>query len=188
MGNKLFLLLIAIAILLGAGLGGAFAAGVAVGKSQDGGGQAANETSDIPAFTPPRAQEGLREITPEQLQQFRQQLGEGGGFPLGEGGGFPLGEGGLAARALTGDIESIDGNVITVNTPQGPLRATLSDDTGIQVFSQGTLQDLEVGQQVVVRGERNEEGVMEATTVIVTPEGDLFGAGFPGAGGARRLP
>ncbi len=188
MGNKLFLLLIAIAILLGAGLGGAFAAGVAVGRSQDDGQAANGASTDTPAFTPPRAQEGLQEITPEQIQQFRRQLGEGGGFPLGEGGGFPLGEGGLAARALTGDIESIDGNVITVNTPQGPLRATLSDDTGIQVFSQGTLQDLEVGQQVVVRGERNEEGAIQAIDVLVTPEGDLFGAGFPGAGGARRLP
>ena len=186
MGNKVFLLLIAGAIALGVGLGGAFAAGVAVGKSQDGGGQAANETSDIPAFTPPRAQEGLREITPEQLQQFRRQLGEGGGFPLGEGGGFPVG-GGLAARALTGDVESIEGNLITVNTPQGPLQATLSDDTDIQLFSEGAPEDLETGQQVIVNGERNEEGVIEATTVIVTPDGNLFG-GFPGAGGARRLP
>ena len=165
MGNKAFLVLIAIAILLGAGLGGAFAAGVAVGRSQDDG-QAANGVSiDTPVFTPPRAQEGLQEITPEQIQQFRQQLGEGGGFPLGGAGGFPLGGGELAARALTGDIESIDGNVITVNTPQGPLQATLSEDTGIQLFSQGTPQDLEVGQQVVIRGERNEEGVIQATDV-----------------------
>ena len=187
MGSKAFLVLVAIVILLGVGLGGAFAAGVAVGRSQDNG-QAANETSDIPAFTPPRAQEGLQESTPEQIQQFRQQLGEGGGLPLGEAGGFPLGGSDLATRALTGNIESIDGNVITVNTPQGPLQATLSDDTGIQLFSQGTLQDLEVGQQVVIRGERNEEGVVQATNVTVTPEGDLLGGGFPGAGGGRRLP
>ena len=192
MGNKAFLVLIAIAILLGASLGGAFAAGVAVGRSQDNS-QAANGTStDIPAFTPPSApafappgaQGGLQEITPQQLEQFRQQIGQ----QFGEGGGFPFGGGGLASRALTGDIESIDGNVITVNTPQGPLQATLSEDTGIQVFSQGTPQDLEIGQQVIIGGERNEEGVMEATDVLVTPEGDLFGGGFLGAGGARRLP
>lgn len=71
---------------------------------------------------------------------------------------------------------------------QGPLQATLSEDTGIQLFSQGTPQDLEVGQQVVIRGERNEEGAMEAIDVMVTPEGDLFGGGLLGAGGARRLP
>ncbi len=71
---------------------------------------------------------------------------------------------------------------------QGPLQATLSDDTGIQVFSHGDPQDLEAGQQVVIGGERNEEGVMEATEVLVTPEGDLFGGGFLGAGGGRRLP
>ncbi len=192
MGNKAFLVLIAIAILLGASLGGAFAAGVAVGRSQDND-QPANETStDIPAFTPPSApafappgaQGDLQEITPQQLEQFRQQIGQ----QFGEGGGFPFGGGELGARALTGDIESIDGNVITVNTPQGPLQATLSEDTGIQVFSQGTPQDLEIGQQVIIGGERNEEGVMEATDVLVTPEGDLFGGGFLGAGGGRRLP
>ena len=188
MGNKAFLVLIAIAILLGASLGGAFAAGVAVGRSQDNS-QAANGTStDIPAFTPPSApafappgaQGGLQEISPQQLEQFRQQFGEGGGFPF-DGGG-------LASRALTGDIESIDGNVITVNTPQGPLQAALSEETGIQVFNEGSPQDLEIGQQVVISGERNEEGVMEATDVLVTPEGDLFGGGLFGAGGGRRLP
>ena len=186
MGNKAFLVLVAIAILLGAGLGGAFAAGVAVGRSQDDGQAANGASTDTPAFTPPRAQEGSLQISPEQIQQFRQQLGEGRGFAL--DGELPFGGGELAARALTGDIESIEGNVITVNTPQGPLQAALSDDTGIQVFSQGTLQDLEVGQQVVIRGERNEEGVMEAIDITVTPEGDLFGGGFLGAGGGRRPP
>lgn len=184
MGNKAFLAFITAAIVLGLGLGGAFAAGVAVGRSQDSG-QAATST-DTPAFTPPSApafapqgaQGGLQELSPEQLEQFRQQIGQ----RFGEGGAFPLG-GGLAARALTGDIESIDGNVITVNTPQGPLQATVSDDTGIQVFSEGAPQDLETGQQVVISGERNDEGVMEATEILVTPEGGLLGAG-----GARRLP
>lgn len=180
MGTKAFLVLITIAVVLGASLGGAFAAGVAVGRSQDND-QPANETStNIPAFTPPGAQGDLQEITPQQLEQFRQQIGEGGGFPFGGGE--------LGARALTGDIESIDGNVITVNTPQGPLQATLSEDTGIQVFSEGAPQDLEIGQQVIIRGERNDEGIMEATDVLVTPEGDLFGGGFLGAGGGRRLP
>ena len=186
MGNKLFLILIAGVVVLGLGLGGAFAAGVAVGRSQDSG-QAATST-DTPAFTPPvapqGAQGGLQELSPEQLEQFRQQIGQ----RFGEGGALPFGGAGLAARALTGDIESIDGNVITVNTPQGPLQATLSDDTGIQVAIQGAPQDLEVGQQVVIAGERNEEGVMQATEILVTPEGDLFGGGLFGAGGARRLP
>ena len=186
MGNKAFLVLVAIAILLGAGLGGAFAAGVAVGRSQDDGQAANGASTDTPAFTPPRAQDSLQEITPEQIQQFRQQLGEGRGFAL--DGELPFGGGELAARALTGDIESIEGNVITMNTPQGPLQATLSEDTGIQLFSEGTPQDLEVGQQIVIRGERNEEGVMEAIDVTVTPEGGLFGGGLFGAGGARRLP
>ncbi len=181
MGNKAFLVLIAIAILLGASLGGAFAAGVAVGRSQDND-QAASDTSiDTPVFTPPRAQGDFQQLTPEQIQQFRQQLGEGGGVPFGGGGE-------LGTRALTGSIESIDGNVVTVNTPQGPLQATLSEDTGIQLFSEGAPQDLEIGQQVIISGERNEEGVMEATDVLVTPEGDLFGGGFLGAGGGRRLP
>ena len=195
MGAKVFLVLIAVAVLLGASLGGAFAAGVAVGRSQDNG-QAANETStDNPAFTPPSAPAfapagapafapagAQGELTPEQLQQFQQQIGQ----RFGEGGALPFGGAGLAARALTGDIESIDGNVITVNTPQGPLQATLSEETGIQLFSEGALEDLKVGQQVVISGERNEEGAMEAIDVMVTPEGDLFGGGFFGAGGARR--
>ena len=187
MGTKAFLALIAGAILLGASLGGAFAAGVAVGRSQDNGQSATETSTDNPAFTPPSAPAfapagAQGELTPEQLQQFQQQIGQ----RFGEGGAFPLGGAGLAARALTGDIESIDGNVITVNTPQGPLQATLNEETGIQLFSEGALEDLEVGQQVVISGERNEEGVMEAASVTVTPEGDLFGGGLFGAGGTRR--
>ena len=184
MTSKSFMLLIAVVAVLGVSIGGAFVGGIALGKSQDA------EGSQVAALTPApsggfqqangaggqsaslaqirqRLQSG--DATPEELAELRQQF-QGGGF---RGGDFGAG--------LTGTIDVVDGNVVTVNTPQGPLQATVTDATTIQTFAEGTLEDLLQGVRVTVIGHRG-EGTVEASSILLLPEGaeGFFRGGFSG--------
>ena len=206
MTNKSFMLLIAVVAMLGVSIGGAFVGGIALGKSQDaeasqvatlapspsGGFQQANGTSDGSASLAQirqRIQSG--EVTPEELAELRQQFQSGGfsggGFSgagfQGSGFGGDGFRGGDFGSGLSGTIEAVDGNVITVDTPQGPLQATITDETTIQTFSVGTLEDLLQGLRVTVVGHQA-EGAVEASSIMLVPEGSegFFGGGFSGRG------
>lgn len=169
----LVILLVAI-IALGGGLGGAFACGMALGKSQ--GEEAARRA--LPTQSTQSAQ-ALRQqlqrqgqLSQQQFDQFRQQFqGQQGDMQNMQGFG---GRGGLA-----GTIEKIEGNTVTVNTPQGPLQATIGADTTVQMFAEGTWDDLKTGLSVTVMGQREEDGTVTARSIVITPEGTdgLFGGG-----------
>ena len=186
MTSKSFMLLIAVVVALGVSIGGAFVGGIAFGKSQDA------EASQVAPFAPEtsvgsqgangaggesaslaqirqRIQSG--DATPEELAELRQQF-QGGGF---SGGGF---RGGDFGSGLTGTIDAVDGNVITVGAAQGPLLATVTDETTIQTFAEGTLEDLLQGVRVTVIGHR-EEGTVEASSILLLPDD---GQGFFGGG------
>ena len=172
MNTKAFMLLLVGVLVLGSSIGGAFAGGVAVGKSQE----AEAAPSSLPAQLPAGSgQQFTDQFSQEQLDQFRQQFQGGGG-----GGG----RGGFGGRGgLSGTIESIEGNILTINTLQGPLQTTIGEDTVIQQFAQGTLADLQTGTRVTVTGERGEDGTVAASSILLTPEGT---EGFFGGGGRRQ--
>ena len=172
MNTKAFVLLLVSILALGGSLGGAFAGGVALGKSQ--GEEVA--PSSLPSLSPPSTgQQFPDQFSQEQLDQFRQQFQDG----FGQGQFGSGGRQGFASRGLTGTIETIEGDTVTVNTPQGPLQAIIGADTTIQMFAEGTLADLETGMRVTVAGQPGEGGTVEATSIIITPEG---GGGFSGGG------
>lgn len=195
MGTKPFITLIVAVLVLGGSIGGAFAAGISVGSSQDNAttgtvsslspttseGQASTPAGQ---FDPATIQQQLQsgELDQDDLEQLRQQfLGQGGA--RGEGfGGFGGGGGFAGGGRLTGTIESIDDGTVIINTPQGPLQATVVDDTTIRMTVEGVITDLQVGTSVSVLGERSEDGTVEATSIIITPEGglDTFGADHSG--------
>ena len=81
---------------------------------------------------------------------------------------------------MSGTIEAIDGNAITVNTAQGSLKATIGDETTIQMFTEGAVGDLLQGTRVTVVGQRSEDGSVQARSVIIIPQGAdaLFSGGF----------
>lgn len=194
MNTKSFLLLLAAVLVLGGGLGGAFFGGIAVGKSQDtvpetqvlsapasvaaaAGQQTQGATDQQQSLDQLRQRLQGGEVSDEELAELRQQFqGEGGFAP---GGGL-FGGGG---RGLVGTVEEISDGVITVNTPQGPLQATIGADTTIQVFAEGTAEDIETGVQVTVVGERGEDGNVAASNITVTPGG---GEGFTFGGGGHQ--
>ena len=196
MTNKFFMWLAGAVLLAALGVGVAFAGGVAYERSgadtspvvtapdlpspsgaqgQPGGGRFNSEAiADLQA----RLQSGS--ATPEDLQQLRQQFaGQGGGFggDGGAGGNLRFGGGGL-----NGPIESIEGDTVTINTPQGPLQVMLNADTTINNIVEIDASALTVETRISVNGQRNEAGVMEATTITITPEGYATGRG----GGFQR--
>ncbi len=196
MSTKSFTGLLIAVVALGGGLGASFAGGIAVGKNQV-------EASTIPPTaqlvaptnSEPTADDSVDAVA-DQLQDLRERIGRGqqpsaeelqllreqfqgqtrGGFGV-QGGGFGGGGG-----ALDGTIEGLEGNVITVNTDQGPLRAVVDDETVIQRLAVIGSDDLLDGLQVTVVGARNDSGEVEATSIFVVPEGGLAGL-FGGGGG-----
>jgi hypothetical protein len=192
-------MMLAVFVVLGVSLGGAFVGGVALGKSQgddsadvnsgalagsslqqqatDQSGQVFQRGSASPedlASLRERFQSGelgseelaqirqrfqSEEDTPDELSQIRQQFGQGSG---GRG-------------ALTGTVNDVEGNTMTVETAQGPLRATINDETVLQKLAVIEPDDLQAGAQVAVIGQPGEDGLVVARLVFITPEG---AAGF----------
>ena len=189
MNTKPVLLVIAVVAALAVSAGGAFAGGIALGKSQ------ANDAAEATAAADTQATGGtgaldldaLRQqfqsgdFDPDTFAQLQEQFGGqfGGGFGGGGGGGTGDGTGG-GGGGLFGTIETIEGDTLTINTARGPLQADVGPETTIQLFTDGTLADLEAGMQVTVTSERAADGTVVATSITVVPEG---GGGF----GGRRL-
>lgn len=112
------------------------------------------------------------EVTEEDLADLRKQFQGAGGFG---GGGFG---GGFAP--MVGAIESIDGNLVSVGTPEGVLTAMVGGDATVSISSETGVEGLELGQQVSVNGERDDTGSFVASAITVVTEGGAFGGGRTG--------
>jgi hypothetical protein len=146
MGKKMLVILI-IGVLFLATAGGSFYGGMLFQQSQ---------AADI------------------QARFFADRGGAPGGFVGGQGGNFPGaggGAGNLAGGATVGEIKSIDGDVLTLSTPQSEIKVTLTDTTLIQKTVAGAASDLQVGERITVRGERDSSGNVTATSIQITTSG-----------------
>jgi hypothetical protein len=96
----------------------------------------------------------------------------GGGLmnPNAAGGSFP-GGGGAMGGGVSGEIKSIDDHTITLTTAQSETKVSLSDTTTIQMTNPGSLNDLQTGQQVMVTGQRDEDGNITAVQVLILQTG-----------------
>ena len=109
-------------------------------------------------------------------------LGDSPGNSSGDAGSAgPSGRGGL-----NGTAQRLEGNVLTVVTPQGERQVMLADDTQIQQVTSASLEELSHGATVRVVGQPGDDGVLQARTIIIIPEGagGLFEVGA-GAGSRR---
>ncbi len=131
-------------------------------------------------------------IDQQQLEAFRERLSSG---DLSQEEMAALresfqGQGGMGARqgqpgawgGIAGTIARIEGNVLTVDTDEGPVQAAVGEDTVISITSQVALGDLVAGTNVSVIGERDENGAFVASRITVMVEG----AGGPLGGGRMR--
>ena len=166
MKQNAFVIWLAVVIVLGGVLGGAFAGGIAIGKSQ-GREQATQELqSQRSQLAAGLGQRGTQQGTPQpgqgtpQPQQDTPQPGSS----------LPGGLGGLAGRGGTGGtVEKVEGNVVTLNTPQGAVRVVVGDSTSIQKMGSGSLGDISAGESITVSGERKADGSIQATNIFITP-------------------
>ncbi|MBM3933088.1 MAG: hypothetical protein FJ319_02105 [SAR202 cluster bacterium] len=134
------------------------------------------------------------QIDPRTRQQLFQQFQQGGGFQ-GQGGG-PQAQ--AQAKRLTGTVDKIEGEVVTVNTAQGPLRVNITADTFVNWTRAGTIAELKVGEPVIVNGQPGAGGVIAATSVSTGQQafggvrggiqGQAGGGGLRGQGGIPPVP
>ena len=100
-----------------------------------------------------------------QASQIRSQFQRSRGITgNGSGGAQAAGFGG----GTFGQLKSVNGNTLTVTTQNGDVTVDLSANTQIEKTTAGTAADLQAGQQLVVRGQRDSSGTVTAETVQIT--------------------
>jgi hypothetical protein len=122
---------------------------------------------------------GVNRVTAEQFERFQSGGGPGGGGPGGgpggPGGWGPGGGGGMEGTRAFGEITSINGNQIKVQSRRGGERViVVNDQTTFSKEGQTiTLKDLKVGDRIFAMGKET-NGQFTATEVH---------SGRPGGGG-----
>lgn len=185
--NKSFLMLLVTIAILGAALGGAFVGGVVYGRSQ-----AANA-----AMLPPGLDSGFAGGGPSVGVPEGAVAGPGGvGFvaPPGVEGSFPgadAGNGGNVGGGrggLTGLVAEVDGNNLSLTTPQGNTLVTLTADTALSRLAPADRAELTAGITIRLVGRPNADGgIFQARSVVIIPEGtdNPFESGGGGSGSRR---
>ncbi|MBI4301211.1 MAG: hypothetical protein HY664_01215 [Chloroflexi bacterium] len=149
-----FKVLLVLVLVFGLGVGGAFAGGVTVGKNQ--------EKSSTPVAGQSR-----------QFFQGTPVPGQGGRFfqgtpvPGQQGDGQDMGGlFGAMGRGATGTVEKVEGDTITLTTPQGSVVVNLGGDTAIQKMVTGSRNDIKKGDRILVSGEKNDDTI-NATAISI---------------------
>ena len=187
--NKSFLMLLVAVAILGTALGGAFVGGVVYGRSQ-----AANA-----AMLPPGLDSGFAGGGPAVGVPEGAVAGPGGvGFvaPPGVEDGFPgagagagnSGNLGGGRGGLTGVVAEVEGNNLSLTTPQGNTLVTLTDDTAISRLTPADRAELTAGITIRLVGRPNaDSGIFQARSIVIIPEGTAnpFESGG-GSGNSRR--
>ena len=150
---KRFITLLVAAIFLGGVLGGIFIGGITIGKSQ-GREEVTQELQDQASqFASRFVQDGAQGITDQQT-----------GLMPPAGAGMPFGRGGIM-----GTVEKIEGSVITVTIPDGTVNVITSDSTTVQKMDSGSLTDIKTGDSITVSGDRQDDGSIQATSIVIAP-------------------
>ena len=101
-------------------------------------------------------------------QQFFQQRmrGQGGEvpgplrtLPPGQEGGARLGGG------ILGTVEAIEDDVLVVSTQEGTLRVRTTETTLVEKYKSVDVEELEIGEQVMISGSRNDDGSVTARSI-----------------------
>jgi hypothetical protein len=76
---------------------------------------------------------------------------------------------------VRGEISAIDGSTLTLELPQRSIQVITDDETRFHIVGQETavLSDFNVGDTILARGQRQEEGTMLARLILLQPEGDV---------------
>jgi hypothetical protein len=95
----------------------------------------------------------------------------GGGFPGGGLGGFAFGQAsGAGTQGVFGTVKSLEGDTMTVSTAQDVTTVKLTDQTTIEQLVAADRSLLAVGQQITVRGTRDDSGTVTAVSIQILGE------------------
>ncbi|MBI2304282.1 MAG: hypothetical protein HYU86_05990 [Chloroflexi bacterium] len=153
--------LVIIALVAGLGLGGAYAAfapsqgktsptATASARQPTSGGQvAAAAETPSPSGTPASGAPGTS------------TRGQSGGTQR-------TGAGSALAGTVAGKVQEVTGDTITVLTEGGATaKVVVAPNTSIQKTISTTLSEIKVGEQIMVRGDRKEDGSLSANVIQV---------------------
>jgi hypothetical protein len=74
---------------------------------------------------------------------------------------------GFFGGGATGQIKGVQGNVLTLSTPQNTTTVNLTDSTRIEKAAPAASTDLQPGERVLVTGERDANGNITASQVLI---------------------
>jgi hypothetical protein len=66
-------------------------------------------------------------------------------------------------------VKSIDGNTLMLSTAENVTTVNLTSDTRIEKYASGTTADLQPGERVTVSGQRDNNGNITASQIIILP-------------------
>jgi hypothetical protein len=171
--TKPFLFLVGVVAVLGVGLGLAFVGGLAVGAGRA---EATTPVPVSPAFSPGGSQSGGAGQS-AALQQRLQGAGSIDQSAAGPGRQFQRPDEAMppmafmAGRAgLMGTVTGIDGDILTIETSQGMVRAVIGENTSITRIDPATAADLEDGAAVRIMTRESEGGALEAVSITIITE------------------
>lgn len=139
--KKTILIFIIVLIVVGAG---AFYGGMKYGQSR-------NSLSNL-------SRQNFQNLSPEQRQQFVQGNIEGGL------------QRGIGSRAgfLSGEVIAKDEQSLTLKMLDGGSKIVFfSDSTEISKMTEGSINDIEIGKQIMVSGDQNSDGSYTAKTIQI---------------------
>jgi hypothetical protein len=74
------------------------------------------------------------------------------------------------AGFLSGEVISKDEKSLTLKLPDGSTKIIFfSDSTQISKATEGTIDDIEIGKQIIVSGSQNSDGSYTAKTIQLSP-------------------
>jgi hypothetical protein len=77
------------------------------------------------------------------------------------------GRGFVGGRGTSGEVKTINGDVMTLSTAQDVITVNLSDLTRIKTMESATIADLQPGTQVMVIGQSDSDGNITADQVTI---------------------
>jgi len=83
----------------------------------------------------------------------------------------PGGARGGFGGGATGSIKSINGNTLQISTALNVTTVNLDDSTRIEKSAPASVSDLQVGDRVTVTGQRDANGVITASQILITSTG-----------------
>ncbi len=152
-----FMGLLILIIVVGGAVGGAYGAGMAVGKGS--------------VSLPPQAQAVLGAGDLASAAAARGGAAgagaSGGAAAFAAGGAVAYGAGG---SAVMGTVEKLEGNTLTVSTQGGgTTQVGLADSTVVRKLADAPKDELKQGVRVVVTGQQGAGGAVTASSIQIIP-------------------